>query len=95
MRQVFAFFKSIFWRKPNVWVTLGDFTVKSVKLGREICIELKIENVETKCGVQQIIMYMCHICVKGFLNSNFNLAVIDKVSNLHEIGPKFTYSQKS
>ena len=24
---------------------------------------------------------MCHICAKGFLDSNFNQAVIDKISN--------------
>ena len=36
-RQVFALFKSIFLRTDH-WVTLGDFTAKSAKLGREICI---------------------------------------------------------
>ena len=29
--------------------------------------------------------YMCHICAKGFLDSDFNEAVIDKISNFHEI----------
>ena len=28
---------------------------------------------------------MCHICAKGFSDSNFNSAVIDKISNLHKI----------
>ena len=37
---------------------------------------------------------MCHICEKEFLDSKFNLAVIEKVSNFHEIAPNFTYSQK-
>ena len=37
---------------------------------------------------------MCHICEKGFLNSNFNWAIIDKISNFLEIAPNFTYSQK-
>ena len=32
--------------------------------------------------------YVCHICAKRFLYSNFNLAVIDKISNLHKIAPK-------
>ena len=36
---------------------------------------------------------MCHICAKGYLDSNFNKAVIDKISNFHEIAPNFTYSQ--
>ena len=34
---------------------LGDFTVKNAELGREICIQLKIDKVKTKCGVRQII----------------------------------------
>ena len=39
--------------------------------------------------------YMCHICAKRFLDSNFNFkAVIDKISNFQEIAPNFTYSQK-
>ena len=39
--------------------------------------------------------YMCHTCTKEFLNSSFNEAVIDKISNLYEIAPNFTFSQKS
>ena len=39
--------------------------------------------------------YMCHKCAKGFLDSNFNQAVIDKISSFHEIAPNFTFSQKS
>ena len=39
--------------------------------------------------------YMCHICAKGFLDWNFDKAVIDKISNFHEIALNFTYSQKS
>ena len=38
---------------------------------------------------------MCHICEKGFSDSTFNEAVIDKISSFHEIAPNFTYSQKS
>ena len=33
--------------------------------------------------------HMCHICAKGFLDSNFNQAVIDKISIFHEIAPNF------
>ena len=36
--------------------------------------------------------YMCHICAKRLLDSNFDLAVIDKISNFQEIAPNFTYS---
>ena len=37
----------------------------------------------------------CHARAKGFLDSNLNQAVIDKISIFHEIGPNFTYSPKS
>ena len=39
--------------------------------------------------------YMSHICAKGFLDSNLNYAVIDKVTNFQEIAQTFTYLQKS
>ena len=38
---------------------LGDFAVKNAKLGREIGIWLKINKVETKCTVLQIIPIVC------------------------------------
>ena len=38
--------------------------------------------------------YMCLICAKEFLDSNFNQAVIDKISNFYKIDPNFTYSEK-
>ena len=52
---------------------LGDFTVKNAKLEREIYIQLKIDKVETKCAVLQIIIIICVTRVqKNFLNSSFN-----------------------
>ena len=36
-----------------------------------------------------------HIFAKGFLDSNFNQAVINKISNFYAIAPNLTYSQKS
>ena len=39
--------------------------------------------------------YMCHICAKEYFDSNVNEAVIDKISNFHEIAPNSTYSNKS
>ena len=39
--------------------------------------------------------YMCHICAKGLFELNFDYAVIDKISNFHEIIPILTYPQKS
>ena len=38
--------------------------------------------------------YVCYMCAKELLDSNFNEAVIDKISNCHEIAPNFTFSQK-
>ena len=29
--------------------------------------------------------YMCHICAKGFLDSDFNEALINKISNFQEL----------
>ena len=37
----------------------------------------------------------CHTCAKGLLDSNFNQAVINKISIFHEIAPNFTYSKKN
>ena len=37
---------------------------------------------------------MCHTCAKEFLDSNFNQAIIDKISSFHKIATNFTYSQK-
>ena len=34
---------------------------------------------------------MCHTCAKEFSDSNFNEAVIDKISIFHEIAPKFPH----
>ena len=68
----FAPFNSIFMRNRSL-VTLGDFTVKNAKLGREMWCAADIRN------------YTCHICAKGFLDLNFNQAVINKISNFHEI----------
>ena len=38
---VLLFLKAFYW-ETDLLVTLGDFTVKNAKLGREICIYLKI-----------------------------------------------------
>ena len=38
---------------------------------------------------------MSHLCAKGFKNSNFNYAVIDKISKFQEIAPNFRYSKTS
>ena len=38
---------------------------------------------------------VCYICAKEFLDLNFNLAVIEKISFFHKMTQNFTYSQKS
>ena len=40
-RMAFVLFESIFSRNRSFWVTLGDFTIKNAKLGREIWYNLK------------------------------------------------------
>ena len=72
----------------------GDFTVKK-----------KMQNWEGKSVFNQLsknemwcatdnYSNTCHTCAKGFLDSNFNKVVINKISNFHKIAPNFTYSQK-
>ena len=39
--------------------------------------------------------YMCHICAKGILDSNFNQAAIDRISIFLQTASNFTFSQKS
>ena len=34
--------------------------------------------------------FMCHICAKGILDSNFNQAGIDKITKFQEIAPNLT-----
>ena len=51
--QVFALFKSIFLINQSL-SNASWFKVKNTKLGREILIYLKIDEVKTKCGVEQI-----------------------------------------
>ena len=38
---------------------------------------------------------MCRISAKGFLDSNHNYTIIDKISIFHGIAQYLTYSQKS
>ena len=57
MQRIFALFRSSFVRNR-------DFTGKNAKLGREICIKLKIDKVGTKCGVRQMITITCFTYVQ-------------------------------
>ena len=67
----------------------GDFTVKKVKIGKRNLhlTENRLSKNETWCTTTyHCDNYMCHVCAEGFLDSNFNEAVIDK---------NFTISLKS
>ena len=56
---------------PDLWVTQGEFALKNAKLGREICIWLKIDFLETKfaCGKYKL---MSNMCAKEFSELNFD-----------------------
>ena len=78
-RQAFTLFKSIFLRyrslnnakwfygeKRKIWKVNLYYTETRLRRN-EMCYAVDNHN-------------MCYICTKGFLNSNFNKAVIDKIS---------------
>ena len=75
---------------------LGDFTVKKHKIrkGNLYLTKNRFERNEIWFAEDDH-SFMCHICAKGFLNSNFNEAVIDKISVLTKLPQNFTFSQKS
>ena len=64
------FLKAFPW-ETDLWVTLGDFTVKNVKLGRKIWTENGLSKNKSLCTADNH-NYMYHICAKGFLDSKFN-----------------------
>ena len=68
----FAQFKSISWG-TDLWVTLGGFTVKNAKVGKGkiYLTENRLCRNEMWCAADNN-NYMCQICAKGFLDSNFN-----------------------
>ena len=78
---------------------LGDFTVKNGKLEREIYIQLKIDKVETKCAVLQIIIIICvpgyvsHVCkrifkiqalIKQLLTKYQIFTILPQISHFHK-----------
>ena len=60
--RVFALFKKHFFEKP----TLGDFTVKKIKIGKGNLhlTENQLSRNEMWC-VADNLHYMCHTCAKG------------------------------
>ena len=105
-RDRFLLFLKEFSWETYLWVTLDDFTVKKKKTkqnktkktfkigkGNLKFTENRLSRNELWCAVVNY-NYMCHICAEGFLDSNFNQAIINKISNFRKIAPTFTYSWK-
>ena len=92
----FALFKSILLRNRSLSNATWFYGGKKRKIGKGNLhlTENRLRKNET-WGAADNYNYMCHICVKGFLDSNFNQAVIDKILIFHKIAPHSTFSQKS
>ena len=88
----FALFKSTFLRN-RPYSNARWFNSKKHKIvkGSLYLIEHRFSRKEMWCAVVNH-NYMGHICAKGFLDLNFNQAVIDKISIFYEIATDFTYS---
>ena len=72
----------------------GWFYGKKRKIGKEnlYLTENRLSKTEMRCATDNH-NNMCHTCAKGLLNSNFNQAVIYKISSFHEIAPNFTFTK--
>ena len=76
-------------------MTLGDFTVKKAKMGREICILLKIDLVESKCAVLQIITIICVTQVQNIFKIRALIRRLLTKDQIFTIAPNFIFSQIS
>ena len=76
-------------------MTLGDFAVKNAKLEREIYIYLKIDKVEMKCAVLQIIIIICvtrvqkiflkiQTLIKQLLTKYQIFTILPQISHFHK-----------
>ena len=92
----FTLFKSIFLRNRSLSNPKSFDSKKKCKIGKEnlYLTENRLGRNEIWCA-EYYHSYVCHICAKGFLDLNFNEAVIDKISIFHEFASNFTYSQKT
>ena len=79
---------ALFGWETDLWVTLGDFTVKKLKIGKGnlYLTENRLSGNEMYCAADNH-KNMCHICAKELLDSNFNQSVIYKITNFNEITP--------
>ena len=82
-RQVLLVLKAFSWE-----TIFGCFKKHKIGKGNLYLTENRSSRNQMWCSRDNH-KHMCHICTKGFLDSKLNLAVIDKISNFHEIAPKF------
>ena len=88
---VFALFKSIFLRNQSL-SNVRWFYAKNFKIG-----EGNLYLTENQLSRNEIWyaednhIYMCHICAKGILDSNFNEAVIDTKHHFFKILPQISH----
>ena len=87
------FLKAFSW-ETNLWVTVGDFTLKKCKSGKRnlYVTESQLRRDKIWCEADNHNNNMCHICAKELYDLNFNQAVIYKISNFNEIAPNLTYT---
>ena len=65
------FLKAFSW-ETDLWVTLGDFMVKTQNWeGKSAFNENQLGRNEI-WHVEDNYSYMCHVCARGFLDSNFD-----------------------
>ena len=84
-------FSQAFSWETDLWVTLGDFTVKKMQKtgkGSLYLTENQFSRNEMWCAADNQ-NFICQTCAKEVLDSNFNEAVIDKISNFQETAPNF------
>ena len=71
-------FLKVFSRETDLWVTLGDFTIRKIWKGNPYLTENRLSKTEMWRAVDNHNIDTCHTCAKGFLDSNFDWAVINK-----------------
>ena len=57
-RRFLLFLKAFSW-ETDLWVTVGEFKVKTAELGREICFKPENQLSWNECAVLQIITIIC------------------------------------
>ena len=91
----FALFKSIFLRNRSLSNARWFYGKRrKIRKGNLHLTKNWLSRNETWCMADNY-NYVCHVRAKGCLDSNFNQAVIDRISIFNKIAQNFTFSQKS